>query len=91
MRFTLVVEAVDAIDGWAFMVAPEQEEVAWVLHLVGHEQTDGLKWELAAIYIISEEEVIGLGRVFAVVEQSEQIGVLSMNVAFHKTKRTTYF
>lgn len=43
MRFTLVVEAVDAIDGGAFMVAPEEEEVPRVLHLVSHEETDGLK------------------------------------------------
>lgn len=43
MGFTLVIEAVDAINGRAFMVAPEEEEVTWVLHLVSHEETDGLK------------------------------------------------
>ena len=36
----LVVEAVDAVDGGALVVAPQQEEVVRVLDLVGEQQTD---------------------------------------------------
>lgn len=32
---TLVVETVDAIDGGALVVAPEQEEVLWIFDLIG--------------------------------------------------------
>ena len=34
--FALIVEAVDAIDACAFVVAPEQEEVLWELDLQPH-------------------------------------------------------
>jgi hypothetical protein len=39
---TLIVEAVDAVDGRAFVVAAQDEEVFGVFDLVGKEQTDCL-------------------------------------------------
>lgn len=55
-----IVEAVDAVDGGALVVAAENEEVLWVLDLVGEEQADGLQGLLATIDIVAEEEVVCL-------------------------------
>lgn len=63
------------------MVTAEQEEIAWVLHLVGHQQADRLQRVLAAIHIVAQEQIVGFRWIFAVVEQPKQVGVLSVDVA----------
>lgn len=76
----LVVETIDTVDGCALVVAAENEEVLWVLDFVGQEQADGLKGLLATVNIVTEEEVVGLWWEAAVLEESEQIVVLSVDV-----------
>lgn len=39
----LVIEAIDAVDRCAFVVATEDEEVLWIFDLVCEEQADGLQ------------------------------------------------
>ncbi len=77
----LVVEAVDAVDGRALVVAAQDEEVLGELDLVGKEQADGLERLLAAVYVVAEEEVVGLGREAAILEEAEQIVVLPVDIA----------
>ena len=55
-----VVETIDTIDGRAFVVAPQDEEVLGVFDLVGKKEADCLKRLLASIDIVSEEEVVCL-------------------------------
>ena len=59
-RLTLVVEAVDAIDGSTLVVPPEQEEVLWVFDLVGQQQADGLQGLLPSVHVVPQEQVVGL-------------------------------
>ena len=40
------------------MVAPQEEKIARVLDFVCHEETDGFEGELAAVNIVSQEEII---------------------------------
>jgi hypothetical protein len=40
---TLVVKAINAVDGCALVVAAQQEEVLRILDLVCQQQTDGLQ------------------------------------------------
>ncbi|KAJ8523567.1 hypothetical protein ON010_g17552 [Phytophthora cinnamomi] len=49
----LVVEAVDAVDGRALVVAAQDEEVLRVLDLVGQQQADGLQALFAAVHVVS--------------------------------------
>jgi hypothetical protein len=63
-----VVETVDTVDRRALVVAAQDEEVLGVLDLVCEEQADGLQGLLAAIYIITEEEVVCLRGEAAVLE-----------------------
>jgi len=76
----LIVETVDAVDRGTLVVAAEDEEVLGVLDLVGKKQTDGLERLLATINVITEEEVVGLGRETTVLEQTEEIVVLPVDI-----------
>jgi hypothetical protein len=76
----LVVESIDAVDRGALVVTSEDEEVFGVLDLVGEEQADGLKRLLTSVDVITEEEVIGLRREATILEESEKIVVLSVNI-----------
>lgn len=49
---------VNPINTSTLMVATEEEEVLGVLDLVRKKQTDGLQRLLAAVHVISEEQVI---------------------------------
>ena len=62
------------------MVSTEYEKVLGVLDLVGKEQADCLQGLLAAVDIVAEEEVVGLGREAAVLEQAQEVVVLSVYV-----------
>mmetsp|Transcript_2704 Transcript_2704/g.3708 ORF Transcript_2704/g.3708 Transcript_2704/m.3708 type:complete len:226 (+) Transcript_2704:410-1087(+) len=76
----LVVEAVDAVDLAALVIAAQQEEVLLELYFVGQQQDDGLQGVLSAIDIVAQEEIVGLGRESAVFEQPEQIRKLTVGV-----------
>lgn len=76
----LIVETVNAVDGGALVVATENEEVLWVLDLVGEEEADGLKRLLSAVDIVAKEEVVGFWWESSVLEESEEIVVLSVDI-----------
>ena len=78
---TLVVEAVNAVDAGAFVVAPEDEKVLRVLDLVGKEEADRLHALLASVDVVAQEQVVRLGREAAILEQAQQVVVLAVNVA----------
>lgn len=42
-KLTFIVEAVNAVDARAFMVSAQDEEVFWILDLVGKKQADCLE------------------------------------------------
>jgi hypothetical protein len=76
----LIVETVDAVDRGTLVVTAEDEEVLGVLDLVGEEQANGLERLLATVDVVTEEEVVGLGRETTVLEQTEEIVVLAVNI-----------
>jgi hypothetical protein len=51
--FALVVEAVDAVDRGALVVATEDEEVLGVLDLVCQQEADGLERLLATVDVVA--------------------------------------
>jgi hypothetical protein len=76
----LIVEAVDAVDRGTLVIAAEDEEVLGVLDLVGKKQADGLERLLTTIDVVTKEEVVGLGRETAVLEQTEKVVVLAVDI-----------
>jgi hypothetical protein len=76
----LVVESVDTVDRGALVVATEDEEVLGVLDLVCEEKTNGLERLLATVDIVTKEEVVGFWGEAAVLEETEKVVVLAVNV-----------
>ena len=76
----LIVETVDAVNGGTLVVAAKDEEVLGVLDLVGQEKADGLEGLLATVDVVTEEKVVGLRWEAAVLEETEEVVVLAMNV-----------
>jgi hypothetical protein len=77
----LIVEPIDSVDGRAFVVAAEDEEVFRVFDLVCEEQTDGLKRLFASVDVITKEQVVCLRRESAIFEQTKEVIVLAVNVS----------
>ena len=87
----LVVETVDAVDGSALVVTAENEEVLRVLDLVCQQKADGLERLLATVDVVTEEEVVGLGREAAVFEETEKVVVLAVNITADLKERSVLF
>ena len=87
----LVVETVDAVDGSALVVTAENEEVLGVLDLVCQQKADGLERLLATVDVVTEEEVVGLGREAAVFEETEKVVVLAVDITADLKKWSVLF
>ena len=51
--FAFVVEAVDSVDGGAFVVSSQDEEVLGILDLVCQQQADSLERLLASVDVVA--------------------------------------
>jgi len=76
----LIVETVDTVDAGTLVVATENEEILGVLDLVRKEQANRLERLLASVYVVAEEEVVGLWWEAAVLEEAQEVVVLAVNV-----------
>lgn len=63
------------------MVSPEEEEVLRVLNLVGEHETDAFDWLFSSVNVVTEEKVVLVARVSAVLKELDQVRELAMNVA----------
>lgn len=72
------------------MVATKNEEVFWILDLIGQEEANGLQRLLAPIDIITKEKIVSFRREAAVLEQSEEVIVLAVNISTNLYVRTIY-
>lgn len=77
----LIVETVDAVNRGALVVATQNEEVLWILDLVGQQEADGFERLLATVDVVAKEQVVGLWGETAVFEQAEEVIVLTVDVA----------
>ena len=79
---TLIVEAVDAVDGRTLVVSPQQEEVLRVLDLVGQQETDGFQGLLPSVHVVPQEQVVSLRGEASILKQPKQVCVLPMDVTW---------
>jgi hypothetical protein len=63
------------------VIATEDEEIFRILDLVGQEQADGLKGLLASIDVVTQEEVVSFRWEATVFEKTQQIVILTVDVA----------
>lgn len=76
----LIVEAVDSINLCAFMIASKKEEVLGILDLIAEKETYRLDGLLSSVDVVAKEQVVGLGRETPILEDPQQVIVLSMDV-----------
>lgn len=79
---TLIVEAVDPVDGGTLVVAPEKEEVLWVFDLVRQQQADGLQRLLPSVHVVAQEQVVGLWGEAAILKEPQKVCVLPMDITW---------
>lgn len=87
---TLVVKAIYTVDGGTLVVAAKNEEIFGILDLVGQEETNGLQRLFASINVIAEEEIVGFWGEAAVLKQSKEIVVLTVNISTNLYVRIMY-
>jgi hypothetical protein len=63
------------------VVSAEDKEVFRVLDLVCEQKAYGLERLLSSVHVIAKEEVVGFRRETTVLEESEKIVVLTVDVA----------
>ena len=79
---TFVIEAINPVNARTLMVAPQYEEVLRVLDFVGEEETYRFERLLATVDVVTKEQVVGFWWETAVLEESEQIVVLAMDITW---------
>ena len=83
----LVVESIDTVDRRALVVTTEDEEVLGVLDLIREEETDGLERLLSTVDVVTKEEVVGFWGEASVLEQTEEVVVLAVDVTWSSVSR----
>lgn len=78
---TFIIETVDSVYTCTLVVAPEDEEVFGVLDLVGEEKTDSLERLFPPIDIVAKEKIVCFWWEATILEKSEQIIILTVDVA----------
>lgn len=76
----LIIKAIDAVDGSTLVVSAEDKEVFGVLDLVRKQQADSLQRLLATVDVVTQEQVVGLGRKAAIFEEAQQVVILTVDV-----------
>ena len=76
----LIVEAVDLRDEAGLVVAPEEGDPVLVADLEGEQHEEGFDAVPAAVDVVPEEDVVGVGRVAADLEQLQQVVELPVDV-----------
>lgn len=64
------------------MVAAQQKEILRILDLVCEQQANRFQRLFPTIDIVAQKQIIGLWREAAVLEQSQEIIVLAVNVSY---------
>lgn len=73
---------VNSIYTRTLVVAAKQEEVLWIFDFVREQQADGLQGLLSAIDVVAQEQIIWFGWKATVLEQSEQIVILPVDITW---------
>lgn len=87
----LIVEAVHLRDLAALVVAADQRDAVRVAHLERQQKQEGLDAVEAAVDVVAEEQVVGLGAVTADTEQLLEVVELPMDIAadLHASNRVS--
>jgi len=77
---TLIIEAINAINGGAFVISAQKEKVLGKLDLVSEQQTHCFEGHLSTIDIVSKEKIVCIWGETAILKQAEQVIILAVNI-----------
>mmetsp|Transcript_46806 Transcript_46806/g.100246 ORF Transcript_46806/g.100246 Transcript_46806/m.100246 type:complete len:256 (-) Transcript_46806:193-960(-) len=84
LAHTLVVEAIDLGDLSAFVVPPEHCDSFPEPHLEAEEQRDALHREVPSVYIVAQEEIVGVWRKASNAEELHEVMELSVHIPAYR-------
>ncbi len=71
--FTFVIEAINPVNGGAFVIPPQQKEVFRVLDLISQHERNAFDGLFSSINIIAEEEIVLIAGIATVFEELDQV------------------
>mmetsp|Transcript_9159 Transcript_9159/g.16632 ORF Transcript_9159/g.16632 Transcript_9159/m.16632 type:complete len:210 (-) Transcript_9159:52-681(-) len=83
-----IVESVDPVDSSTFVVPTKNKEVFRIFDLIRKQKAHHLQTLLSTIHIISQKQVVCLGRKSTVFKEPEKVRVLPVNVTANFNGRT---
>lgn len=79
--FTFIIKAVHSVNGLAFVVASQQEEVIRVLNFIGHQETDRFNTLFSSIDVVSDKKkLLVIMRIAGNIKESEKVEKLTMYI-----------
>jgi hypothetical protein len=82
---------VNAIDRGALMISSQHEKILGVLDFVREEEANALQTLRSAVYIVAEEQIVGVWREAAVLKQPQQVRVSTdIHPSIHNKKNTMH-
>jgi len=63
------------------VVSTKHEEILWIFYLICEHKANGFDGLFPSIDIVSEEEIVGLSGKSCVLEELDEIWVLSMDIS----------
>ena len=82
---------VNAIDRGALVISSQNEKILGVLDFVREEEANALQTLRSAVYIVAEEQIVGVWREAAVLKQPQQVRVSTdIHPSIHNKKNTMH-
>ena len=77
---TFIIKPVDTVNGGTLVVTTENEEVVRIFDFVSEKKTDSFETMLSTIDVVTQKEVVGLGREVSGFEKTEEIRILTVDI-----------
>lgn len=78
---TLLVETIDSSDGSGFVISSENAHFSRVFYFERKQQTNCFDSLSPSINVVTQEQIAGFRRKASILEESQHVIILSMNVA----------
>lgn len=78
-----IVESINSVDCGGFVVSSKQKKIFRIFDFVSKQKTYGLDRLSSPIYIIAQKKIVGKGRLFTILEYTQEIEILPMNVSYY--------
>jgi hypothetical protein len=75
-----VVKTINSVDGSALVVSTQDEKVFRIFDFVSKQKTNRFQALFSTVDVISQEQIVGLGRETSVFKEAQKVVILAMNI-----------